>query len=308
MTSWFEQWDRDAAQCVPGVTILHDEPMQAHTTFRIGGAARRMARPNTLEELSAILTLAETGKYPYLMLGNGSNLLVADAGIDRLVIHTGGLQTITRLTDSEVFAEAGVSLARLAVFARKESLTGLEFAHGIPGSLGGAVCMNAGAYGGEMRDVIVSVTAWLPGRGVCELSQEGLQFRYRHSYFSDHDGVVLGAKLRLTQGDEQEIAARMEDLIGRRREKQPLEFPSAGSTFRRPEGHFAGALIEQCGLKGVRIGGAQVSQKHAGFIINAGGATCDDVLALMTLIQRTVREKTGVLLEPEVRVIGREDQ
>lgn len=308
MASWFEQFDQAVAEKIPQLTVVRDEPMAAHTTFRIGGAARRMVRPSSVQELSALVTLAEAEDFPYLMLGNGSNLLVADAGVDALVIHTGELDGMQRLANDEVYAEAGVSLARLAVFARKEGLAGLEFAHGIPGSLGGAVCMNAGAYGKEMRDVIVSVTAWLPGRGVCELSSEALQLCYRHSYFSDHDGVVLGARLRLTPGEERDIAARMEDLIRRRREKQPLEFPSAGSTFRRPEGHFAGALIEQCGLKGTRVGGVQVSEKHAGFLINVGGATCDDVLSLMTLIQRTVREKTGVLLEPEVRVIGREDE
>lgn len=304
MASWFEQFDQAVAEKLPQLTVVRDEPMAAHTTFRIGGAARRMARPSSAQELSTLVTLAEAEGFPYLMLGNGSNLLVADAGVDALVIHTGGMDGMRRLADNEVYADAGVALARLAVFARNESLTGLEFAHGIPGSLGGAVCMNAGAYGGEMRDVIVSATAWLPEKGVCELSGEALQLRYRHSIFSDRNGVVLGARLRLKEGERQEISAKMENLICRRREKQPLEFPSAGSTFKRPEGHFAGALIEQCGLKGAQIGGAQVSEKHAGFIINVGGATCADVLALIEHIRATVREKTGVLLESEIRVIG----
>lgn len=302
MASWFERFDTEIAERLPHLEVLREEPMAGHTTFRIGGAARRMAAPKSVEELSALLALVEEGGYPYLLLGNGSNLLVADEGVDRIVIHTGGIDRMERIGENELYAAAGVSLARLAVFARKEGLTGLEFAHGIPGSLGGAVCMNAGAYGGEMCQVITSVTAWLPGKGVCELSPEELALRYRHSYFSDHEGVVLAAKLRLAAGDEAEIGARMEDLIRRRKEKQPLEYPSAGSTFKRPEGHFAGALIEQCGLKGVSVGGAQVSEKHAGFVINTGNATCADVLALIEKIQGTVLAETGVHLEPEIKV------
>lgn len=303
MVPWFEQFDMDCARELPELTVLHDEPMDIHTTFRIGGAARRLARPKTIREISALLTLAERGGYPYLMLGNGSNLLVADEGIDRLVIHTGGLDEMKRLDGNVLYAAAGVSLARLAVFAQKECLAGLAFAHGIPGSLGGAVCMNAGAYGGEMCQVIRSVTAWLPGKGICEMTIDELELRYRHSYFSDHEGVVLAATLQLHGGDEQAIRADMEELIRRRKEKQPLEYPSAGSTFKRPEGHFAGALIEQCGLKGASVGGAQVSEKHAGFIINRGDATCADVLALIEKVQSTVLAETGVALEPEIKVI-----
>ena len=302
MASWFEQFDTVCTQKLAGLKILHDEPMSAHTTFRIGGPARRMACPATVTELCALLAVVEEEGFPYLVLGNGSNLLAADDGIDKLVIHTGALDEMERREGNTLYAASGVSLARLATFARKEHLTGLEFAHGIPGSLGGAVCMNAGAYGGEMCQVITSVTAWIPGRGVCELSLDELELRYRHSWFSDHEGTVLAATLRLTEGREEEIRALMEDLIRRRKEKQPLEYPSAGSTFKRPEGHFAGALIEQCGLKGVSVGGAQVSEKHAGFVINTGGATCADVLALIEKIQRTVLAETGVSLEPEIKV------
>ena len=302
MALWFERFDTECAQRFPALTVLHDEPMRTHTTFRIGGEARRMACPKSVEELSALLMLVEEGNYPYLMLGNGSNLLVSDEGVDKLVIHTGGVVDMKRLNGDVLYADAGVSLARLAVFAQKESLTGLEFAHGIPGSLGGAVCMNAGAYGGEMCQVISSVTAWLPGEGVREMTLEELVLRYRHSFFSDHEGVVLAATLQLKPGDESEIRAVMEDLIRRRREKQPLEYPSAGSTFKRPEGHFAGALIEQCGLKGMTVGGAQVSEKHAGFVINIGNATCADVLALVEKIQNIVLSETGVHLEPEIKV------
>lgn len=302
MASWFEQFDTVCAKRMGDLKILRDEPMHTHTTFRIGGPARRMACPASVRELSALLGLVEEEGFPYLMLGNGSNLLVADEGIDKLVIYTGAMEQMERREGNVLCAEAGVSLARLAVFARKESLTGLEFAHGIPGSLGGAVCMNAGAYGGEMCQVITSVTAWLPGRGVCEMLPDELDLRYRHSYFSDHEGVVLAATLQLREGDESEIVAVMEDLIRRRKEKQPLEYPSAGSTFKRPEGHFAGALIEQCGLKGASAGGAQVSEKHAGFVINKGGATCADVLALIERVQSTVLAETGISLEPEIKV------
>lgn len=304
MSAWFERFDAQCGQYLPELPVLHEEPMSAHTTFRVGGNARRMAKVRSCEELSALLTLVHEQGYPYLLLGNGSNLLVADEGIDCLVIHTGALQQIERVSDDTLYARAGVSLAKLAVFAMRHSLTGLEFAHGIPGSLGGAVCMNAGAYGGEMAQVLREVTAWLPEKGVCTMTLNELALSYRHSYFSDHAGVVLGAKLQLTAGDENAIRAQMEELIGRRREKQPLEYPSAGSFFKRPEGHFAGALIEQCGLKGASVGGAQVSEKHAGFIVNTGSATCDDVLALMRKVQTIVREQTGVQLEPEVRMIG----
>ena len=304
MSAWFERFDEQCARLLPELTILHEAPMSRLTTFRIGGNARRMAQVKTCAELSALLSLAEEGEFPYLLLGNGSNLLISDQGIDRLVIHTDAMDRIERVDDTTLYAQAGVSLARLAVFAQKNALTGLEFAHGIPGTLGGAVCMNAGAYGGEMCQVVSEVTAWLPGKGVCTMMPEELMLSYRHSYFTDHEGVVLSAKLKLNQGDEADIRARMEDLIRRRKEKQPLEFPSAGSTFKRPEGHFAGALIEQCGLKGASVGGAQVSEKHAGFIINTGGATCADVLALIEKIRAVVLERTGVALEPEIRVIG----
>lgn len=304
MSAWFERFDEQCARYLPELTILRDEPMSKFTTFRIGGAARRMARVKNRAELAALLALAEEGGFPYLLLGNGSNLLVSDDGIDRLVIHTGALDRMELVGGDTLYAEAGVSLARLAVFARKNSLTGLEFAHGIPGSLGGAVCMNAGAYGGEMCQVVTEVTAWLPGKGEYTMPAEELALSYRRSYFSDHEGAVLGARLKLARGDENAIRAQMEELIRRRREKQPLEYPSAGSTFKRPEGHFAGALIERCGLKGVSVGGAQVSEKHAGFIINTGGATCADVLGLIGKVRAAVLEQTGVELEPEIKMIG----
>lgn len=304
MAAWFERFDEQTGQLMPELSVMREEPMSRHTSFRIGGNAKRAVEVTSCAELVALLDLAEKENYPYLLVGNGSNLLVSDAGVDALVILTGGMQKIERLGGEILYAEAGVSLAQLAVFAMKHSLTGLEFAHGIPGSLGGAVCMNAGAYGGEMCQVLTEVSAWIPGKGVCAMSLDELQLSYRHSFFSNHDGVVLSAKLKLREGEESAIRAEMEELIRRRKEKQPLNYPSAGSTFKRPEGHFAGALIEQCGLKGVSVGGAQVSEKHAGFVINTGNATCADVLGLIEKVRETVLAQKGVLLEPEVKIIG----
>lgn len=277
--------------------------MERHTTFRTGGPARRFARPASAEECTALLELAAEEAWPVLLLGNGSNLLVSDAGVDTLAIHTGLLDKAARTGQRTIRAGAGLRLSKLAVFAQREGLSGLEFAHGIPGSLGGGVCMNAGAYGGEMKQVLTAVSAWLPGQGVKWIAAEKLELRYRHSLFSSAPGAVLEAEFLLTPGDGGEIQALMDSLSRRRREKQPLEYPSAGSTFKRPEGHFAGGLIEQCGLKGFRIGGAQVSEKHAGFVINAGGASSTDILALIAHIQEAVFQQTGVRLEPEVRIV-----
>ena len=302
--AWYDQFDTEIARRLPELAVLREEPMAGHITFRVGGPARRMARPASAEELAALLDLCREKGWPTLLLGNGSNLLVPDGGLDRLVIHTAGLERLEQTGEKSLRAEAGVSLARLASFAQRLGLAGLEFAHGIPGSLGGGVCMNAGAYGGELCQVVERVEAWFPDEGVRTLTLPELDFGYRRSIFSHTPAVVLAAHFALTPGEPGEIRARMAGLIRRRREKQPLEYPSAGSTFKRPEGHFAGALIEQCGLKGCRMGGAQVSEKHAGFVINAGGATCADILALIGHIQATVEAETGVRLEPEVRVVG----
>ncbi len=212
-----------------------------------------------------------------------------------------------RLTlEDTIEADAGVSLCQLAVFAWKQGLTGLEFAHGIPGTLGGGIVMNAGAYGGELKDVITEVTALYPD-GVRTLAPAQLDLSYRHSVFSAGEGIVLGAKLRLQKGEGEAIKAKMDDLMARRKTSQPLELPSAGSTFKRPAGYFAGALIEGCGLKGCRVGGAEVSSKHAGFVVNVGGATCADVLALIEKVQKTVYDAHGVMLEPEVKIIRQEE-
>lgn len=299
---WYESLDQKIQDYLPDLAVEKDVPLQRHTSFRIGGPARRMAFPDSREQLVILLGLAqECGVKPFI-LGKGTNLLVADEGLDTLVIKTEQMSAIRQLDDVTLEADAGVSLNRLAVFAQHLGLAGLEFAHGIPGSLGGAVCMNAGAYGGEMKQVVVEVAA-LFDDGVRYLTGEEAQFAYRHSLFSDVDAVVLGAKMRLVKDDSAQIRQRMDDLIARRKQTQPLEYPSAGSTFKRPVGNFAGTLIEKTGLKGLSVGGAQVSEKHAGFVINIGGATCADVMELIAQVQKRVYQAHGVQLEPEVKII-----
>ena len=284
----------------PSLELRVDEPLERHTSFHIGGPAALMALPANREEaVLAVRTAVQLGEEPFF-LGNGSNLLVADEGVDRFIIKTSNLRQC-RVDGNDIEADSGLTLARLAVFARDQGLTGLEFAHGIPGTLGGAVTMNAGAYGGEMAQVVREVTV-LTKEGKVETLYE-FDFGYRHSIFSNGGYMVLGARMELAPGDRDDIAKRMEALAQQRQSKQPLEYPSAGSVFKRPEGHFAGALIEQCGLKALAVGGAQVSEKHAGFIINRGGATCADVLELVEQIKQRVLDATGVTLEMEVKVL-----
>ena len=288
---------------LPELEILEYEPMRAHCSFRIGGPARALVRPASAEETAAVCRIVREGGAQPLIIGNGTNLLVADKGLDTVVIDTSAELSHIELTDEgEIAADAGVSLAKLALFAWKNGLTGLEFAHGIPGTLGGGVVMNAGAYGGELKDVVTEVTALYPD-GVKVLTPAELDFSYRHSVFSAGEGIVLGAKVKLESGDPDAIKAKMDDLMARRKASQPLELPSAGSTFKRPTGYYAGPLIEGCGLKGCRVGGAEVSSKHAGFVVNVGGATCADVLALIEKVQKTVYDAHGVMLEPEVKII-----
>ena len=302
---WDELLDQKLKEYLPDMTVRADEPMSSHTSFRIGGPARRMAFPKSSEQVVLLVHFSrECGTVP-LMIGNGTNLLAADEGLDRLVVDMSGLNEITLDSSGQrLTAGAGAPLSRLADFAQKQGLTGLEFAHGIPGTVGGAVCMNAGAYGGEMKQVVSVVTVLDPKNGVRTLSGEEMRFAYRKSLMTEHpDWVVLRAEFALHTGDPATIRETMNDLIARRRASQPLEYPSAGSTFRRPEGYFAGTLIDQCGLKGRTVGGAQVSMKHAGFVINLGGATCADVVELIRQVQQTVWEKKGVQLEPEVKII-----
>ena len=300
---WYERLDEKIRDYLPDMTVERDVPMSRHTSFRIGGPARRMAFPESREQLVILLGLAEEcGIRPFL-LGRGTNLLVSDRGLDTLVIKTAERMTsIRRLDDVTLEADVGVLLSRLAVYAQQAGLAGLEFAHGIPGTLGGGVVMNAGAYGGELKDVVTEVTALYPD-GVKVLTPAELDFSYRHSVFSAGEGIVLGAKVKLESGAPDAIKAKMDDLMARRKASQPLELPSAGSTFKRPTGYYAGPLIEGCGLKGCRVGGAEVSSKHAGFVVNVGGATCADVLALIEKVQKTVYDAHGVMLEPEVKII-----
>lgn len=290
-------------QLLPGLELRLDEPMSRHTTFRVGGAAALMACPRQTEELVEAVKLARELEVPTVMVGNGSNLLVDDGGVNAFVVKTVPQYSDCQVRGEELTAQAGILLSQLATRAAQAGLTGLEFAHGIPGSLGGGVTMNAGAYGGEMVQVVRQVGVLCPDGSVETWEGERCEFRYRHSAFSDGKHLVLWAKLGLKSGNPEEIRAYMRDLAARRREKQPLEYPSAGSTFKRPEGHFAAALIDQCGLKGLRVGGAMVSEKHAGFVVNVGNATCSDILNLMEQVKQRVFQATGVELEPEVRYL-----
>ena len=304
--AWFETLDRKIADYLPDLKYVEDEPMAKHISFRVGGAAKRMAFPENAEQLVLLMNFALSCGARALVIGNGTNLLVPDEGLDRLVIDVS--DGMTRIAAggqaNEITAQCGASLARIAEYARKKGLSGLEFAHGIPGTLGGAVCMNAGAYGGEIKDVVASVTLLDPQAGIRTLKGEEMQFSYRRSLLSEHpEYVVLSATFRLERGDSETIGARMRELMAKRKASQPLEFPSAGSTFKRPVGYYAGPLIEGCGLKGRRVGGAEVSTKHAGFIVNTGGATCADVLALIEKVKKTVYDARGVMLEPEVKIV-----
>lgn len=302
---WVTRLDRQMEDYLPDVRVLREEPMARHTSFRVGGPAKRMAFPEKGEQLVLLLSMArECGARP-LVIGNGTNLLAPDKGLDRLVIETSGLSRLEAGEEpGSLVAESGVSLARLADFACKQGLTGLEFAHGIPGTVGGGICMNAGAYGGELKQVVSGASVLLPEEGVRFLTGEELAFGYRRSFLTEYpESVVLYAEFRLSAGDPEVIRETQRSLMSRRKASQPLEWPSAGSTFKRPEGHFAGTLIDQCGLKGRAVGGAQVSEKHAGFVINRGGATCADIKELIRQVQETVWEKTGVRLEPEVKLV-----
>ncbi len=286
------------------IEYAKSEPMSRHTTFKIGGSADIFVKVKDEDELKLVLSLACEYNTPYFILGKGSNLLVSDQGIEGIVISLDGIDNI-EIYDDTVVCGAGASLRSLCVAAQKASLSGLEFAYGIPGTVGGALYMNAGAYGGEMSQVVVSATAIDSKGNIIEFSLPDMKLGYRTSAFKNTDLIITSVTFKLKQGDSAEIKAAMDDFFARRRDKQPLEYPSAGSTFTRPEGYFAGALIEQNNLKGVSVGGAQVSKKHAGFVINTGNATCSDVLLLIEKIKDTVKSADGVDLEPEVIFVGR---
>lgn len=287
---------------VPGLEVRRDEPMSAHTSFKTGGPADIFVEPKNEDELvSSLKVLHQEGLQP-LLVGRGSNLLVSDAGIRGTVIHLGDMFSEIKPGEGGIYAQAGASLASVASAAMQAGLGGMEFAHGIPGSVGGAVMMNAGAYGGEMADIVRAVRCINPEDEIVEITD--CDFSYRHSRFEEADWTIIGAYFELSPGEKTEILAKMKELMEKRTASQPLDKPSAGSTFKRPANGYAAAMIDQTGLKGFSIGGAAVSEKHAGFVVNLGQATSADILAVMAHVRETVYERFGVELEPEVRIVG----
>lgn len=281
------------------------EPMSGHTSFKIGGEADLFVLPESSEQLRLVLNFAKTEKIPCFVIGNGSNLLVSDKGIDGVVISTAKMNKIKLVGDDMISAEAGASLTAVCLFAEKNSLSGLEFAYGIPGSVGGALYMNAGAYGGEMAHVVESAESIDEKGNPKNRSMEELNLGYRKSVFVGSSEVITSVVFKLKKGDREKISNDMNTFMGKRKASQPLDFPSAGSTFKRPEGYYAAALIDECGLKGKTVGKARVSEKHAGFVINGGGATCEDVLGIIEVIKETVKKEKGVDLHTEVIFTGR---
>lgn len=300
----FEQLNAQLRRNCPGLEIRQQEPMCKHTTFHIGGPVALMALPQTPEEMVHVLRIArDLGIQPFL-LGRGSNLLCGDGQLNHFVLKTSpALLQLEQVGPTTIRCGAGVLMRRLACFAQRCSLTGLEFAHGIPGSMGGGVVMNAGAYNSELGGVVTETTAMRPDGEIVTYRGQQQHFAYRHSVFMEEDAVVLHCLVELAPGDPVAIQERMDDLLRRRKKSQPLEWASAGSTFKRPQGAYAAALIDQCGLKGYQVGGAQVSEKHAGFVVNKGGATCQDVLTLTDHIKEVVLRETGFQLELEIRTL-----
>ena len=281
-----------------------DEPMSRHTTFRIGGNADYFVKPGNADEVAAVIVVCREYNIPYFILGNGSNLLVSDDGYRGMIINIMDNMDSVTVDGRIITAQAGAMLVRVSVMARDNALTGLEFASGIPGTIGGAVYMNAGAYGGEMKNVVKTVRAIDEYGRIYELDSEKMDFSYRHSIVEERKLIVLEVTLELEHGSREAIDDRMKELAEARRSKQPLEYPSAGSTFKRPEGYFAGKLIMDAGLRGYSVGGAQVAEKHCGFVINKGGATASDVVELIRDVQHDVDDKFGVTLEPEGKMLG----
>ena len=284
--------------------VFEKEEMSAHTSFRIGGPADLFVTPDSEEKAAEVIGVVRAADVPYFIMGNGSNLLVADRGFDGVVIQLGKRMSGFSVEGFTITAQSGALLSRIAAGARDAGLDGFSFASGIPGTFGGACMMNAGAYGGEMKDVLSSVTVLDQNGNIRTVPPEEMGLGYRRSAFGERGDIVLSGTIRLKEGDPVKIGERMEELAQQRKDKQPLNLPSAGSTFKRPEGYFAGKLISDAGLKGCRVGGAEVSQKHAGFVVNTGGATAEDVRKLIDHIQKTVYEQFGVLLETEVKFLG----
>lgn len=289
---------------LPEIEYRLDEPMKNHTSFKIGGSVKAMLFPKSQKQVIALAQILKEWGIKPLVIGNGSNILADDRPLDLVVIKTHGGLTGLKLTgETEITAESGVLLSKLAQFAMEHGLTGLEFAHGIPGTFGGAVFMNAGAYGGEIKDVVTETTALSPDLSVFVSKDEDHQFAYRHSRFSGTEDIILSSVIQLAKSSTAEIKAEMDALSAKRRASQPLNLPSAGSTFKRPQGGYAAALIEQAGLKGFGVGGAVVSEKHAGFIVNRGDATFYDVMAVIDHVKTKVMSQFGIALEPEVKII-----
>lgn len=299
-----ENWRDDLVAAVKPYRFRYDEPLAGYTSFRIGGPVDLLVEVNTREELEKAVGYCEEAAIPWVFLGRGTNVLIDDAGLRGVALRFGPDFGRIAVEGERLRAGAAASLALVAETAARYGLSGLEFASGIPGSLGGGVFMNAGSYGGELKDVVVAAEVYQPGVGFTTLSREELQFGYRTSVLQTIGGIMVEAVLELTPGDEATIRAEMKALNAQRRAKQPLEFPSAGSVFKRPEGAYAGRLIEEAGLKGRRVGQAQVSPKHAGFIVNLGGATAQEVRALIGEVQDEVWRRTGYRLEPEIRILG----
>lgn len=291
---------------IPEENIFINEPMRNHTTFRIGGTADILVKPSDIDQIKEVCMACQANDVPYMIIGNGSNVLVSDDGIRGVVILLLDNYERIRVEGDIITAQAGARLSKIGTAALRCSLTGFEFACGIPGTLGGACIMNAGAYGGEMKDILLGVTAMDKDGNIREYEPHEMQLGYRTSRFAREGLIVLEAKMQLQKGNQSEIEAYMKDLAARRREKQPLEYPSAGSTFKRPEGYFAGKLIMDAGLRGYSVGDACVSEKHCGFVINKGAATAEDVCTLMKNVSAKVKDTFGVELEPEVRIIGRD--
>ena len=287
-----------------GCKAYKDEKLCNHTSFKVGGPCPLLIEPKNEKQLTGILKIIKETQTPYTILGNGTNVLVLDEGLEKVVVKIGDEMTsLSREGDDVICCSAGTKVVTLCKFALENSLSGLEFAYGIPGTCGGAVFMNAGAYGGEVKDVISEITYLTPDLELKTMPVEEAKLSYRHSIFKENGCIVVSAKFKMKKAPKEEIKTAMNDFLSRRKDKQPLEYPSAGSTFKRPEGYFAGALIEQCGFKGKSLGGAQISDKHAGFLINKDNATAKDILDLIKLTQETVKKETGVALEPEVIIL-----
>lgn len=284
--------------------VLFDEPMSRHTTFRIGGNADAFINASSSEEIVSVISYCLEHHIPYMCMGNGSNMLVSDKGIRGVVISIGSNMSEVQVVDNMIYAEAGALMSKIASAALGAELSGFETLSGIPGTVGGGIYMNAGAYGGEIKSVLKNVTFISKNNDIVTMDTDQLELGYRHSIFETNGGIIVKCCLELKKGNKNEISAAMKEYSKRRNEKQPLSMPSAGSTFKRPEGHFAGKLIQDAGLMGFSIGGAQISTKHAGFIVNTGNATAADVLALIEHVRKTVFAQSGIMLEPEVRLIG----